>query len=268
MTAEVGARLAAGFSLSIVVAWLSWRQSALAGSGAAAAVAVGTLTYGFGGLWPALALIFFFVSSTLWGRLPVRRRRAAEAYYAKGGRRDAGQVLANGGVAAALCALGSLVGDWRLLLAAGGAIATACADTWATELGVLSQAPPRRITDLRPVPAGTSGAVSLTGLVATGAGAAATGLLMVAAAPQTLAAEVIVTAVAAGGVAGSLMDSLLGATAQGVFRCRVCGQETEKRQHCGHLAAHLRGSIWLGNDLVNLAATITGAAVVWLFFAL
>ena len=53
-----------------------------------------------------------------------------------------------------------------------GALAAVNADTWSTELGVLSSGRPRLITSLKPVEKGTSGGVSLVGTLAALAGAA------------------------------------------------------------------------------------------------
>ena len=63
-----------------------------------------------------------------------------------------------------------------LTLAYFGAIASANADTWATELGVLSRTPPRLITTGKPVAPGTSGGVTWYGTVAALAGSAFIGV--------------------------------------------------------------------------------------------
>jgi len=72
------------------------------------------------------------------------------------------QVLANGGAAVLLAiASAALPSGERLFFAAFiGALATVTADTWATELGLLSKEPPRLITTWQSAHKGESGAVS------------------------------------------------------------------------------------------------------------
>ena len=66
----------------------------------------------------------------------------------------------------------------------------------------------------------------------------------------------------AGGLAGSLFDSLLGATVQGIYYCEHCAKETENAIHrCGHTTRLVRGWRWLNNDLVNFSASLLGGLV-------
>jgi uncharacterized protein (TIGR00297 family) len=179
------------------------------------------------------------------------------AAFSKGSRRDAGQVIANGGLAATLSVLYGLTGDVLWLAGIAGALAAANADTWATELGVLARHKPRLITTRAPVEAGTSGGVTGEGTAAALVGAA----LIAAVAGALGGGWGTALAATAGGLAGSLFDSLLGATVQAMYFCPACHKETERHptHGCGARTERIRGWSWLGNDGVNLAATAFGA---------
>ena len=112
------------------------------------------------------------------------------------------------------------------------AIATATADTLASEIGVLHT--PRLITSLKKVPPGTDGAVSILG---TAAGIAGAGVIGIAAwilgvVPDPITA-IMISVIS--GTIGCFMDSFLGAV-------------LERRDV-------------LTNEHVNLLATVTGAIV-------
>ncbi len=252
-----GGHLLLAAFLSVAVALAARRVRALSISGAAAAALVGFLLFGFGGLRGAAALLLFFVTSSALSRW--RKRDKERLAFEKGGERDAAQVLANGGIAAACALLLPLFpGQVWPLLALLGALAEANADTWATEIGALSRRPPRLITTLRPAPAGSSGAVSAVGTLAALAGA----VLIAAVAVWWGLGAAGVVAVTLGGFAGALLDSLLGATLQAQYRCPECGTLTERRVHCEGVATkRARGFSWLGNDLVNALATLFGAII-------
>jgi uncharacterized membrane protein len=97
-----------------------------------------------------------------------------------------------------------------------------------------------------------------------GVGAAAMALLalVTGVVPAGVRAAAAVAAVVAGGVAGAVLDSVLGATVQERRRCADCGATTEQHRHtCGAETVRTAGVAGVGNDLVNAAATVTGAAV-------
>jgi uncharacterized protein (TIGR00297 family) len=205
-------------------------------------------------------LVAYFVASSLLSRFRADTKESrAAGRVAKGGRRDAWQVLANGGVfgiAALVTVAGAGSTTWSA--AGAGALAASTADTWATELGMLARQPPRSITSWRTVPPGTSGAVSAAGLAATLAGAGFIGgLALILGWSGSVAMGALL-----GGVLGSLLDSLVGASVQERRRCPACDVATERRMHnCGTVTEHVGGFRVIDNDVVNALATLGGAAI-------
>lgn len=249
-----------GFTLGAFISYLAFRAGALNTSGAWAAALVGGSVFGFGGLGWAALLMTFFVSSSALSRAFRSRKAAIDEKYAKGSRRDWGQVLANGGLGALLAIAAALLPgqDWPWVAFIGG-MAAVNADTWATELGVLNPSPPRLITTGRAVERGTSGGVSLVGYLAI---LGASTLVGLAALPFSVGdwLSTIVLALA-GGLVGSTLDSLLGASLQAIYYCPVCQKETERHpsHSCGSTTVHRRGWRWLDNDWVNFFCSLAGA---------
>lgn len=212
-------------ALSIIARMLRW----LTTDGSVAAVFVGTLVFASGGWAPAGLLVLFVASSSVLTRWQASYKPHPE--HTAG--RSAAQVLANGAVATALSAFGALHPAPWATVAFAGAIATSTADTWATEIGLLSKTPPRLITaGMRRMHAtvspGTSGGVTWLGMIAACAGSA------VIAGSSTAWLGTALAPVWAAGVFGMALDSLLGATVEG-------------------------RSKWMTNDAVNLLATVGGA---------
>jgi uncharacterized protein (TIGR00297 family) len=254
-------RAAAGLLLALAIAAGARRFGSLTRSGMAAAALCGTLAVAAGWRWGALLVAFFATSTALSRWRAGAKARRTGSVVAKGGARDASQVLANGGVFALLAAV-SLAHPWAGWFAAGaGSLAAAAADTWGTEIGTLAARPPRLVTTWARVPAGTSGAVTVPGMAATVAGALFTGALVWGLGESRR----VGLAVAAGGVAGALVDSLVGAVAQARRRCPRCGASTERTVHdCGAATEPDGGISWMDNDAVNLLCGAAGAATVLL----
>lgn len=211
------------FILGIV----TYKRNALDLLGSLTMVLMGIIIiFSAGANW-LLLLIIFLVLTLLATRYSKAYKRSLGEYE---GRRSSKNVISNGIVAFMMAAFGG----YYLPFVGGfvGAIATATADTLASEIGVLQQ--PRLITTFQKVDPGTNGAVSVLGTAVGIIGALIIGIsaFLLGIVPDPMSA--IVVSVISGTV-GCFMDSFLGATFE---RAEM-----------------------LTNEHVNLIASITGAIV-------
>jgi uncharacterized protein (TIGR00297 family) len=233
MTPALAALMAAAAALG------GWAAGWLTAGAAVAAAGIGVSVLAGGGAAGLALLGTFFVSGSLLS--------------GAGSRRGPAQVLANGWAAA----LGGIVipiapaAGWAML---AGGLAAAQADTWATEVGRRSRRSPRIITTGRPVPVGTSGAVSVVGTLGGAAGA-----LVIAVLARAADLPVPAPWIAVAGLAGMLADSVLGASVQARYLCETCGEAVETRRHCASATGYVQGLRWMTNDTVNAFGTGVGA---------
>lgn len=228
----------------------AWSLRSLSVSGAVAAALLGAVVAGFGGWGAFLVLCAFFVlgtAATKAGRRVKESRGIAEE---RGGRRAAGNVLANGGFAAC-CALLVAPGSAADLaplagLALVAGLATAAFDTVSSEVGKAFGRRTLLPASGRPVPPGTEGAVSLEG---TAAGCVAGALMGLVGLAAGLLPEVagwtgqagLVLVVASAAFLGSGFES-------------VVGELAGRRGHVIH------------NDVLNFTNTLVGglsAVLIW-----
>lgn len=103
-----------------------------------------------------------------------------------------------------------------LLLGIIAQYACSASDTFASEIGILDDGWPYLITTLRKVPPGTNGGVTVLGLIASLMGGLIIGVTAAIVVPtHTILHRLAVVCIATtAGLAGSLLDSLLGATLQ------------------------------------------------------
>jgi uncharacterized protein (TIGR00297 family) len=228
--------VAAGLAITVALGYTSYALGTASVAGMLSGVLLGLLVVVFGGFgWFAVLITFFGVGalSTKFRYDDKKRRGIAEE---NEGARGTGNVLGNAAVALAcvLCfaASGSLpIGGTLFQYAFAGSMAAALSDTLSSELGGLYDNP-RLITTLERVPPGTDGGVTWQGEVFGLVGAVVVAGVAFGLLPgvSTLGA----VAVAAGGVVGMTVDSVLGATVEGPE---------------------------FGNEAVNFAATLVGAVV-------
>ena len=242
-----------------VVALVAHRARLLTASGALAATFVGGAAMIGGVRWVVMLLFFFLTSNALstWRRS--ERDQLVGAFLEKSDRRDAWQVLANGGVFAAAALLATYADQFTWQAVGIGAITAATADTWSTEVGTVLGGTPIDILSRRQVRPGTSGGITIAGS-ATAVAAA----ILAAMVAMTVVWSTPAFAIVIGGLVGSLTDSLLGSTVQERRWCPSCDVATERRTHsCGTTTVHRGGIRGCDNDIVNLLSTVAGAVVTW-----
>jgi uncharacterized protein (TIGR00297 family) len=233
---EAGPRLLLGLAVNGVIAVAARATSSLDTAGAVSAVIIGaaiTVGLGVAGLLPMAA---FFVLGSAATRLGFAGKAARGIAQEKGGARGWRNAWANGAVPAILALMAAMAPSELsaiYTLAYAGAVATAAADTCASEAGKARGGRTVLITTLQPVPPGTEGGVSLAGTLA---GVAAATLVAAAGPVGRLYAWTLVPFVAVAGILGSLLESVLGTVAKG------------------------RG--WMGDDALNALNTAFGAAIV------
>jgi uncharacterized protein (TIGR00297 family) len=212
---------------------IAFLEGAVTWPGVFAGCAVGLAVY-LGAGWEGwLMLLATFVAAVVTSKVGWQRKKALGIEEDREGRRGAGNALAN-------CLVGAIAGVVAITspyqaaawLALVTALTAGAADTVASEIGKAWGRRTFLVVGFRPVPPGTSGAISLEGTIANVVAAfalaalgAALGLIPTFAIPH----------VAVGALAGSFVESALGAT--------------------------LEKPGILNNDLLNFIATAVAVAV-------
>lgn len=214
--------------LLFILGFITYYRKSLDLFGSAVMIIMGIIIiFSAGANW-LLLIVLFLIMSLLATKFSKKYKLSLGEFE---GRRTSKNVISNGVVACFMAAFGG----YYLPFVGGfiGAIATATADTLASEIGVLDQHP-RLITTFQKVDPGTNGAVSVLGTTVGIVGAAIIGIasyfLGIMPNPVIAIGVSIIS-----GTVGCFMDSILGA----LFENR-----------------HI-----ITNEHVNLLATIVGALV-------
>jgi len=196
-----------------VVAALGFLAGTVTIAGAICGAVIGTLiviTAGWGG-WGLLCATFLM--AVVSSRLGLRRKTLLGIAEARGGRRGAGNAIANTGIAAAAALLGAVTYAHEAgLIAFVAALAAGGSDTVASEIGKAFGRRTVLVPTFAPVPPGTSGAISVEG---TAAGLIAALALAALGAAFGIVALTTVPAIVVAATIGAFAESALGATLEG-----------------------------------------------------
>jgi uncharacterized protein (TIGR00297 family) len=223
-------------AISMLAAYTAFLVNTITIDGTKAAIVIGLITIGFGGMEPTALLAAFFISSNMVGPIfgkPIGSNRLMAE------RRTGAQVWANSFWFVISIMLWFVTKADMFLIGAYASIATANSDTWATEVGTrIKKGSTRLILGFAKVDRGTDGGVSLAGT-----GAAFFGAVFIAAISLYFQKNYMVITtltIVIAGLLGSLTDSILGAWYQ-----------TGKRRLPALLGTEFRHE----NNTVNFIAT-------------
>lgn len=259
-----GLQFAAGAALGAAIAFASFRFHALSRSGAVGTFLLATVIFGTGGWTWTLPILAFFLLSSLLSMTGGGRQTELASVLEKHHARDLTQVFANGGIAGLLAIAGVLEpgGIWFPLFL--GTLAAVTADTWSTEIGTRFGSHPVSILTGKRVAAGMSGGVTLPGSAGGVLGAAVIAAVGLAVLQPGERSAGLFLCVLASGVFGGVVDSVLGASIQGRYRCVICDADNERRKHCGQDSLHVKGFRWMNNDTVNVVCAAAGLLAMWI----
>jgi uncharacterized protein (TIGR00297 family) len=249
------AEITLAVAIPLAIGIVTYKLNAVDLSGALSGVLLGLFMIVFGGIsWFVLLLVFLFLGAVFTKYKYGYKKKVGSAQTNEGSR-GYKNAFGNCFVPLIFVVMYGVVGsasipylgtvDKSIFLAGYlGALATATADTLASEIGSTYRRQPRMITTLELVPPGTDGGVSLLGEAASIGGAAAIALAAILLGLNITSVEVLLFLTIFCGFIGTNLDSLLGATLQ------------------------RRGL--LSNSGVNLVATLIGGllatAIYYLFF--
>lgn len=223
------------YVIIIAVALASYLTRKLTFTAAVVAIMIAVFIFGGSGYTGLEMLGAFFILGVMATGWHKHDKEAFKPVADQGNRRDAWQVLANGGIAAGFGLLSYIpaFAAYRQVfcLMIAGSIASATADTLSSELGMVYGGRFYHITSFKPGKKGLDGVISTEGTIIGVIGSAVIALIYCA--TFGFSANFLIIIIA--GITGNYVDSLLGATLE--------------RRHL------------LNNNMVNGFNTLTGALV-------
>ncbi len=247
------------FAINLVLLIVALKMKLLTVSGSIASFLLGFVVFYFMGFVGWLILVFFFISANVLGRVGKMLKSVdISKIHKKGETRDWVQVFANGGIAGIAALLYGFSGSIIALVMFGASLAASTADTWASEAGILSSHKPVSIITFTPVPTGMSGGVTWLGSLSAIIGSILISFLWFVS--YSIVADVrfilLASIIALSGIAGSFVDSYLGATVQGHYWDSINEIVTERERKDDVVFELCRGIRWIDNDVVNLISNV------------
>lgn len=226
-------------SVAVVIAfgfgYFAYRLNTADLSGLFSAALLGVLLIVFADVRWFFVMLAFFIAGSACTRYRYAEKEHLGVEQNKGGARGYRNVFANGGVSAASAILFGVTQHPAFAAMFVGSVATAAADTVASEIGVTGGSP-YMITTFKKVPAGTNGGVTMVGEISAFACAVGISVIAYFLGVIDLPATIVICSIA--GLVGTNLDSLVGAV-------------IENRGYIGNAGTNVLGT--LGGGIFALA---------------
>lgn len=224
------------------------------------------LAFGFGGFG---IYIFFIAGAAVLSYLNENNKvyQEAKEIQEKTGRRDAVQVLANGGIGLVLAVLYLFFPNPLIIVMFGASVAEAVSDTFAGEVGMLTRGNTFSVLTGQPMKPGLSGGVSFKGFLASLIGSFLIAVLWYSVYYKpSLSTATFIVLITLAGFFGALIDSILGLTIQAHYYDKEKNKIVEKEFSKGKRLPLARGFRAITNDKVNFLSNLSSVAFASLFY--
>lgn len=247
-------------SITLFILIIAYYLQAITFWGMISAIILGTSLHAFGGWISYIALVLFFIMGSVVSKIGKNQKAITKKIHEHYGARSVIQVAANGLPSLFFAVLYYCTGIESYLLAVLICFAATTADTFSSEIGMLSKKTPISILTLKPIQRGMSGGITLLGLLGGVLGAFIISLLTI---PKFGLKGMLVTLFV--GLVSSLLDSILGATFQAKYQLENEKKEivlTECPNYDGKSLKLVHGIRCINNDMVNFVSVfVIGLAV-------
>lgn len=200
-------------SITALILIVAYKFKSISPDGIVAAILTAVTLYTLGGVWLGTSLLVFFILGSGVSKLSNEEKQRAESLHEDSGPRNWVQVICNSLPACVIAWIGYIYPSMKFIPLLGfGVFAAAAADTFSSEIGMMSKARVFNIFTGKTMPRGLSGGVSWPGIFA---GLLGSFLLSLFALPQFgLQGMVFITIL---GFLGSIFDSIIGILLQSQY---------------------------------------------------
>lgn len=234
---------------------ISFRKKLLTLNAAVVSTFVGLTILYLGGIECEIVLLLFYISSSLITKFKYKKKKEIEEkIYQSNSCRNVWQVLAVSLPGIVCLVLYNLSKEITFLVCFYSSFAFSCADTWASEIGVLSKRNPILITNFKPINKGISGGISFIGSFASAMGALFISLIFGLFWHELNNYKILMETIFFSGFISCFIDSLLGALFQPLYKENEC--YTEKNN--GEL---IKGNTLFSNTNINFYSSVISIIV-------